>query len=249
MTDATKESAPETQGEQGLPIPAFSGASDGQPTSAGTTGNTEEIVRAVLDRLTPELDKRLQSTKDQRLGKHERRLEELEGQATRWAELLQEHGGNVKKAARDIAVEEMLNGQETKPVPSSQPVQGKDPAKEYELRAVASLKKLGLSDADITEATKPMQGKSYTTVDEAVVDALALGAGYKENRAKQTAPASTAAAVTPPGGSLGNKTEEDLRTELSKLQNEDLRNPDNRARRAELRAALAKTVPSRPDIT
>lgn len=80
MTDPTQPESGQEQVNQGLPTPTFTETSAGSSTSSV---DTEALIEAVLNRLTPQLEKKLQSTKDKRIANIEKQLgirdlEELE---------------------------------------------------------------------------------------------------------------------------------------------------------------------------
>ena len=246
MADAQKDSAPETPEKGGLPTPSFSEASEGQPSSESKSVDVSALVRRQeeLERKLQEFERREQSIKDKRLGEHDKRLQELE----RMGGLLKEHGGDVNKAVRDMRIleaEERLLASNPEPELPSRKLPGKEQMEEeYERRVTDYLKKRGITDpADIREATKDMAGKVYQNVEDALVDVAAMADAFKENRGRQQAPASQGAASTPKGSPPVGKSQEELEEELAKLQSGDLRDPDNRKRRAEIRAELQKYVP------
>jgi hypothetical protein len=71
MTDNTKPEGGQEQVSGELPTPRFTDASAGSATSSV---DTDALVEAVLRRLEPTLDKKLQSTKDKRIAEIEKRL-------------------------------------------------------------------------------------------------------------------------------------------------------------------------------
>jgi len=118
MPDEPTESAPEVAEAPALPTPAVSQPSEAKQPSA--VPDADALVSRVRDTLLPEferlLDRRDQSVKDKRLAGQERSIAALEGQVSEMKARLAEHGGDVTKTARDIALDDILSrGQEQQP--------------------------------------------------------------------------------------------------------------------------------------
>ena len=113
MPDEPTESAPEVAEAQALPTPAVSQPSEVQQPSA--TADTDAIVLRLKEALLPELkqyvDRGTQSVKDRRIAGLEKKIEELASAKV----ALDAHGGDVHKAARDLAIDEWLTKGEQQP--------------------------------------------------------------------------------------------------------------------------------------
>jgi hypothetical protein len=207
MTEQPMESAPVTPEKGVLPTPSFSAESSGQPTSSGSAVDVEALVKRLdeQDKRLKEFERREQSVKDKRLGEHEKRIMELE----QMGGLLKQHGGDVQKAVRDMrlleAEERILATNPEPQKPSQQTLPGREQMlAEYDAEITDYLKGRGFKAEEISEATAGMATKTFKTVREAVVAAAAMADTWRENKAKQGAPASAGGMVLPSGGAVAH---------------------------------------------
>ncbi len=199
MTEKTEEiGTQETPESKGMPTPAFSAASEGK-TSDGTTVDVEARLESFRREILEEAERRSQSVKDKRFSK----LEESIANLSKAKELLAAHGGDVQKAAREKLLVEAAEaiGFPEPQKPSPQSVSGRDQrAAEYDAEITDYLKERGFKAEEISEATAGMATKTFKTVKEAVIAAAAMADTWRENRAKQGAPASAGGMALPTGG-------------------------------------------------
>lgn len=108
MPDEVMESAPEPQEAEAPPAPKLSEPSGGQRPS-----EPEQEVRGILTRLAEKMEslevslqeqvrREVQSTKDRRFAKQEQELAEIKA-------YLDASGGDIKKAAREMQLDEILS--------------------------------------------------------------------------------------------------------------------------------------------
>src|SRR3990167_215473 len=109
MSDSPTEIAPEVAEPLALPMPAVSPTSETPPSAAP---DADAIVSRLKEALLPELksyvDRGTQSVKDRRIAGIERDLQTLKT-------ALDAHGGDVNKAAREIAIDEFLSERQESP--------------------------------------------------------------------------------------------------------------------------------------
>ena len=109
MPDTPTEIAPEVAEPLALPTPAVSPPSETPPSAAP---DADAIVSRLKEALLPELksyvDRGTQSVKDRRIAGIERDLQTLKT-------ALDAHGGDVNKAAREIAIDEFLSERQESP--------------------------------------------------------------------------------------------------------------------------------------
>ncbi len=211
MTDQPKESAPVTPEKGVLPTPSFSAESSGQPTSSGSAVDVEALVKRLdeQDKRLKEFERREQSVKDKRLGEHEKRIMELE----QMGGLLKQHGGDVQKAVRDMrlleAEERILATNPEPQKPSQQTLPGREQMlAEYDAEITDYLSERGFKAEEIREATAGMAGMKFDAnpagLRKAIAKAAAMADTWRENKAKQGAPASAGGMVLPSGGAVAH---------------------------------------------
>lgn len=120
MSDQPTESVVESAEPQALPAPVVSPPSQTQPSAAPDL--SEQLTRLKTDLLTElktYVDRSSQSVKDRRIVGLERKIEELSAAKI----VLDAHGGDVNKAAREAAIDEILGSRES---PANQGKVGED---------------------------------------------------------------------------------------------------------------------------
>jgi hypothetical protein len=120
MSDQPTETTPEVAEPQALPAPVISQPSEPAPSAAPDL--SEQLTRLKTDLLTElktYVDRSSQSVKDRRIVGLERKIEELSAAKI----VLAAHGGDVAKAAREAAIDEILGGRES---PANQGKVGED---------------------------------------------------------------------------------------------------------------------------
>ena len=182
MSDKPLESAAEPQEPQGLPVPAVSGVSTGQPTSV----NVDEIAEKVAGMLRPVIEKTVQSTKDRRFAK----LEEYE----RLAEQLKAAGGDPREAARRDAIDNFIE-REGGLRPAAEDPGRSDADTRFRMQAETEilLSNAGIAadDTQYAQLVSRYNGKIAKPEDwKAVVNT------FVESRKKQAAPANPAQVIT-----------------------------------------------------
>ena len=110
MSEQLPENTPESAELQALPAPVVSPPSEATPSAE--TDLSAQLTRLKVDllgELKTYVDRTSQSVKDRRIVGLEKRIEELSAAKA----ALDAHGGDVTKAAREAAIDEILGGQES----------------------------------------------------------------------------------------------------------------------------------------
>lgn len=195
MSDLPAVSAGEPTEQAALPVPQIaSEVSAGQPTSPVVDVNA--IVEQVVSQLDEILDRKLQSTKDRRFADVEKVMAALN-----------EQGGDVKKAARQLAIDQLLEQQGQV---SQQPVRGGTEVEDFDERYAGILAKHSIAPDD-SELAQFVSSNKFGS-QKAFLDALREQAvRLKSKREKQEKPVTAASLGAGSGGApLGEKSETEL---------------------------------------
>lgn len=172
----TPESGQE-QANQELPIPKFENASADSSTSRT---DTDAIAKAVLSQLMPEIEKKLQSTKDKRIAEIEKRLN-----AGQFAEL-EEMGAQIPENVKLEYRLRELEQRTTQPAKTTSQGSGVQMTAQDVLQVITDLK-LDANDAAVIEALKsPYRNRDHF---EASMARLALTRASKQPPSPSAAPA------------------------------------------------------------
>ena len=232
MTEKTQ--LPEVLGgaeeQEGKPIPAVSEASaEAKPSSQQV--DMDALAAKLADKILPKFEEQAKKRAQSVFDKTGYQFETM-------AEYLKASGGDPKKAAREMALDQVVQremGQSSEPE-----FPGRDKGEDAETRTAKFLNDLkdesGMELSD-EELRGIWNGKRYTTYEDAYKDARK--AAWK--KAKQ-ANIGAGAVAAQPGASVASLDVEDLAKELAAIQ-EGKRgspiSPENKTRRAEIKAKLA----------
>lgn len=105
MSDQPTELAPESVEPMVLPTPEVSPPSEPTPSAALDVGQlVSQLKESILPELKQYVDRSTQSVKDRRIAGLEQRVSDL----TSAKAALEAHGGDINKAARELAIDELL---------------------------------------------------------------------------------------------------------------------------------------------
>ncbi len=222
------------------PVPEVSETSP-QEASPQPTFDVDAIADRVVEKLGPTLDSKV----DQRFKKT---TDPRFADVRKVASYLDAAGGDAEKAAREMMVDQMLEGQDTSEGPAG------------------TVSKEELDAQILAETTIILDGAGiayndprYVALQEQYKDRISHPSVWKsvlstamEQWAKQEG-VTSAAVVSTVGGTVTSEDAEELAAELAQLQrpgpNEPgVTHPDNIARRKEIDAKLKTLTPQRPDI-
>jgi hypothetical protein len=234
MTETAQGLAPAVGEEpKGKPTPTISPASPAE-NSATTSPDTDAIVAKLMERLTAELDPvveakvlaRVNSMKDKRLAKVDEILE-----------FVKAAGGDPNKVQGTLTIRTLEERLEALEQPASPAISGKVAGGDDEARTAKFLNDLkdesGVELSD-EELARIWGGKRYTNWDDAFKDAKK--AAWKKAKGESIG---AGAVVTEAGATASADDVEDLARELNQLQKGNISDPNNKKRRAEIKAKLA----------
>lgn len=175
-----------------------------QPSSAKPTSDVDAIVAKAIEKLLPEVDKRIQSQKDRRFSDIEKRLEGLSqlGQ-------LEEMGVTIPEAVKTEMRLRALEGGTSKKDESVNPSIADTLAEAKEILGVASI---GTDDPEIVALWK---SKQYPDTVRGHAELLRDVTKIAVARAKSPSPTSAQAAAQP-GRVMPSPTQEGLLNEYTK---------------------------------
>ena len=225
MTDKAPESDLEVPESKAPPVPEISELSGDKPPSAAAVDAetlADQLTERVLERLGPELDKRVQSVKDRRLSA----LDGLDVEALRKLNAYVKKYGDENEAVRQMQIDHFVSQA------SGQVDLGRSAPKETRDTTVilAEVKEdLGVEiapdDPDLIEASKK---KTYTSWDAWRAEVMKLGA----RRAKQANASPSAVVAETPQKAPSNSSLDAAFQKMQRVQN------DTKATPAALEAAV-----------
>src|SRR3990167_5052181 len=111
MSDLPAENAPEPVESQSLPSPVVSPKTSEAPPSAALDADTlvSRLETSLLPKLKDYIDRGNQPVRDRRIAGQERTLTEIGEELQSFKARLDAHGGDVNKAAQEVAVERILS--------------------------------------------------------------------------------------------------------------------------------------------
>jgi len=218
--------------QEGKPIPDVSEASaEAKPSSQQV--DMDALAAKLADKILPRFE-------DQARKRAQSVFDKTGYQFETMAEYLKASGGDPKKAAREMALDQVAQ-REMNQLPEPKSL-GRDEGEDAETRTAKFLNDLKdesgmeLSDEELREI---WNGKRYTNYEAAYKDARK--AAWK--KAKQANIGAGAVSVQP-GSSVSSVDDEDLTKELAAIQagkRGSPSSPENKTRRAEIKAKLAAT--------
>jgi hypothetical protein len=243
MSEIEQDAVLEGEQEVGeLPVPSTSGGSTG-PGSAKVGSDAEfakrlEGIEEIVKKLPDIIDSGIKRTKDKRFAA----LGELDPETLRrFKSYLDKYGGNEDAAIREMRVDAVLEGQSSPPAD-----QGRSDAEERRMTRYVrrTLSGSGVSFNDPEYLALVEKHSSPKGVDEEAFydDVDELVERRQSKQTKQTNIGAAAAASVPGSAIPATLDADDLAKELNDIQagrHGSAVSPENKKRRAEIRARLA----------
>jgi hypothetical protein len=217
-----------TEEQKGRPTPEVSEVS-AAVTPSSQQVDTDALAAKLADVILPKFEEQARKRAQSVFDKTSYQFETM-------AEYLKAAGGDPRKAAREMALDQVAQREMVRQT-SEPEVPGRTKGEDDETRTARFLNDLkdesGVELSD-EELARIWGGKRYTNWDDAFKDAKK--AAWKKAKGESIG---AGAVVTEAGATASTDDVEDLAKELNQLQKGNISDPNNKKRRAEIKAKLA----------